>query len=159
MTNKFESNTYGKRGLSFEYDLKVALGIAPKIAKVGRTDIRKGGICYEAKSGAGELGVAGEKLVKGSRKVIYCPVVDENLPVERQEAFVLDRVVFLDMLDELGLIRSKVSSDGIEMTTIQTFWNHSKNAPHSKKKYEALMDALYTNCEMELADFLAQWEK
>lgn len=157
MTNKFESNTCGKWGLSFEYDVKIALGLKPKIAKVGRTDVRKGGVCYEAKSGAGEVGVHGEKLLKGCSKVIYCPVVNENLPLEKQEAFVLDRVDFLEMLAELGLLRTKISSDGVEMDTIQTFWNHSKNAPHSIKKYNALMDALYERCEMELADFLAQW--
>ena len=157
MTSKFNNNTHGKWGLSFEYDLKVALGLNAKIAKVGRTDIRKANICYEAKSGSGEVGVHGEKMLKGCSKVIYCPVVNENLPIEKQEAFILDRAVFLEMLEDLGLLRTKISSDGVEMDTIQTFWNHSKNAPHSVKKYNALIDALYANCEMELADFLAQW--
>ena len=36
---------------------------------------------------------------------------------------------------------------------IQTFWNHTKQAPHGKK-YGLLLDALYEGCEMTLEEWL-----
>lgn len=144
----------GARGKTFERDLKVFLGQVDKVASPGRADFRRRYKYGEIKTGAGELGNAGEKLIKGSSFVIYVPVVNMELPVERQEGFVFDRATFLETLESVGLIRSKKSTSGAEKVTIQTFWNHSKNKPHSLKKYNALLEALYENCECTLEEWL-----
>ena len=114
---------------------------------------------FEIKTGAGELGKAGRTLLPHCHKVLFVPVpvVDNNgtLDPYKQEGFILDRTVFIDLLEGLGLIRyGKVSTAGTRVNAIQTYWNRKKNAPHSKKKFEALMDALYDNCDITLEDYL-----
>ena len=58
-------------------------------------DLILNGKHYELKTGAGELGNADKKALHGSSMVIYCPVYDETLSVEQQEAFVIDKNTFL----------------------------------------------------------------
>lgn len=150
----YSTHDSGAMGKTLERDLKVLLGLADKVASPGKADFRKRYKNGEVKTGAGELGGLGGKLIKGSSFVVYVPVVNMDLPVEKQEGFILDRAVFLEMLDSLGLIRTKKSTSGAMKVTIQTFWNHKQNKPHSVKKYNALMDALYENCEMTLEEWL-----
>ena len=150
----YNENDCGAMGKTFERDLKVLLGLVDEVASPGKTDFRKRYKNGEAKTGAGELGELGGKLIKGSSFGVDVPVVNMDLPVERQEGFVLDRAVFIEMLDSLGLLRTKKSTSGAMKVTIQTFWNHKQNKPHSAKKYNALMDALYENCEMTLEEWL-----
>ena len=150
----YKSTDDGAMGKTFERDLKVLLGQADKVASPGKADFRRRYKYGESKTGAGELGELGGKLIKGSSFVIYVPVVNMNLPVEKQEGFVLDRATFIETLEELGLIRTKKSTYGTMKVTIQTFWNHSKNKPHSLKKYNALLDALYERCEMTLEEWV-----
>jgi hypothetical protein len=86
--------------------------------------------------------------------VIYVPVVIEAWPVEKQEGFVLERETFLELLEEVGLVRHKISTSGQDRVTIQTFWNHSKNKPHGKK-YFALLDKLYDESLVTFDQFAA----
>ena len=112
-----------------------------KVAAPGRTDMRRAAQCYEVKTGAGELGRLGDKLVKGSRYVIYCPVINPDKELTEQRAYVLTRDTFLKVLSEAGLLREKTSTNGERKITIQTFWNNKLNAPHGKK-YFKLLDIL-----------------
>lgn len=114
----------------------------------------------ELKTGSGELGTVGGKLIKGCSKIIYVPVVLENadgtVDLSRQEGFYLERETFLEILADLGLIREKTSTAGRRVVSIQTIWNRKANKPHSLKKYNLLMDALYDNCLMTLEELLEE---
>ena len=159
MINRFSVEDCGGLGKATEESVKAFLHLKVQVAKVGRTDLRKQNVCYEVKTGAGELGNYGEKLVKGSSMVIYIPVVDENLPIEEQEGFVVSRETFIETLTECGLIREKTSTAGMHKITIQTFWNRKQNKPHGKG-YQRLLDAFYglDAEEMQpLREWLAQW--
>ena len=150
-----ENDYDGKFGKSTEEGIKEFLGLKVCVAKVGRTDMRKEQVCYEIKTGAGELGDFGGKLIKGASMVIYIPVVDENLPIDRQEGFVMSREIFLETLNGLGMIREKTSTAGMRKITIQTFWNRKQNKPHGKGLAK-MLDAFY-NMEGEEVQTLETW--
>lgn len=156
MTNTYKTTDCGAMGKTTEKAIKEFFGYKVKVSAVGKTDVRRHNTCIEVKTCAGELGNVGEKLLKGCSKVIYIPVVNPVLPIERQEGFFLSRDTFLEVLNTCGLIREKTATDGSRKVTIQTFWNNSKNAPTSRKKYEMLVSELYDNCEMTLEEYLAE---
>ena len=135
-------NDCGIYGRATEMNLKALLDLTIKVARPGKTDLRKKRICYEIKTGAGELGNIGEKLVKGATMVVYIPVVNENMSIVDQEGFVMSRDLFLEVLQNCGMIREKTATNGTRKITIQTFWNRSKNAPHGKG-YGRMLDAFY----------------
>ena len=140
----------GANGKTFERNLKAYFNQQDKVSRQGKIDFRRDRKCYEVKTGAGEL----DSLLKGKIKyVCYVPVVDINAPVDRQEGFILERETFINLLETCGLIREKTTTSGSRKVTIQTFWNNSKNAPHSKKKYELLLSELYDNCIMTLDEY------
>lgn len=146
----------GKNGKNFEAGIKGVLNRKPVCSKAGKVDLRKVKN-FEVKTAAGELGnITDKKLVSGCSMVIYCPVVEPTKTIFEQEAFVLSRETFLDVLESVGLIREKISSQGVKKITIQTFWNNSKNKPHGKKYYD-LIDALYDNCDCMLDELLEKW--
>ena len=128
----------GRNGKAFERLCKERLHMQSKVAAPGRTDMRRAAQCYEIKSGAGELGKLGDKLVKGSRYVIYCPVINPKKELTEQRAYVMARDTFLEVLSEAGLLREKTSTNGERKITIQTFWNGKLNAPHGKKYFKLL---------------------
>ena len=141
-----DSGLYGK---TFERDLKAAFNQKATVAKQGKIDFRRMRSCYEVKTGAGEL----DYLLRSSiRYVVYVPVVRLTDAVTEQEGFIMERATFLECLDAVGLIREKTATSGEHKVTIQTFWNHKKNAPHGAK-YEKLLDLLYENCIMDLDNF------
>lgn len=135
----YKSSDCGANGKTFEREVKAFFGQKAIVAKQGKIDFRKHSKCYELKTGAGEL----DFLMKSKiRYVIYVPVVRPDEAVERQEGFVLERITFLAILEETGLIRKKVSTSGQEKVTIQTFWNNKQDKPHGKKYFQ-LLDRLY----------------
>ena len=157
-------NDCGKYGKAFEQALKARLHLAVKVAKQGRTDLRKGGVCYEVKSGAGELGNIGGKLVKGSSMVVYVPVietaVDENgifVNLNSCNGYVLSRENFLTALEESGAIREKTSTAGTRKVTIQTFWNRKENRAHGKLLFR-MEEKLEEYAECSLAEWLEMYE-
>lgn len=116
-------------------------------------------ISYEIKTGAGKLSMNSHHELAHCRYVIYVPVVqfDEEGTVnaEMQEGFIVEKTAFVEMLNEIGLLRTdKDYGNGQRGYAIQTFWNCSKNAPTSKKAYARLLNALYDTCEMTLKEFL-----
>lgn len=146
--NPIDSGLFGKA-------LECSITKAEKAKASGKTDwthLRKR---YEIKSGAGELGNAGGKLVKNATLVIYVPVpvADNNGEIrpEIQEGFVLTRENFLLALTQAGAIREKTATNGTRKITIQTFWNRTKNAPHGKL-YERILDAMYEYCNCTLEE-------
>lgn len=155
MENRFKTTDCGAYGKATEETIKAFLHLKVNVAKAGRTDLRKANVCYEVKTGAGELGLVGGKLVKGSTMVIYIPVVDENAMISQQEGFVMSRELFLEVLEGCGLIREKTSTSGIRKVTIQTFWNRKLNKPHGKG-YQRMLDAFY-NLEGNGVQTFEEW--
>lgn len=137
----YKSTDMGATGKAFERACKEHLHMLSKVARAGRSDMRRANVYYEIKTSAGELGNDGEKLVKGSSRVIYCPRVESKKELDKQIAFVLNRADFLLVLESCGLLREKISTNGQRKVTIQTFWNNKLDAPHGKKYYK-LLDAL-----------------
>lgn len=146
----------GATGKAFERACKEHLHMISKVARAGHSDLRRANVYHEVKTGGGELGNDGEKLVKGSSRIIYCPVVDCEKELEKQVAFVLSRENFLHVLESCGLLREKISTNGQRKITIQTFWNNKLNAPHGKKYYK-LLDTLNACVESGQAMTFAEW--
>lgn len=151
------STDTGATGKAFERACKEHLHMLSKVARAGHADLRRTGVYHEVKTGAGELGNDGEKLVKGSSMVIYCPKVDENKELDEQNAYVMTRDTFLFVLNMVGLLREKTSTNGQRKITIQTFWNNKLNAPHGKKYFkllDTLNDCVKCGQAMEFAEWL-----
>jgi hypothetical protein len=141
----------GALGKSFERDVKAFFNQKAVVSKQGKIDFRRKSKCYELKTGAGELDFLFKSKI---RYVVYVPVVIEALPVEKQEGFVLERETFLELLEEVGLVRHKVSTSGQDRVTIQTFWNHKLNKAHGKKYFD-LLDQLYDKSLVTFDQFMA----
>ena len=150
----YNANDNGAMGKTFERDLKILLNKADQVSAAGKVDLRYNRKCIELKTGSGTLAIEGDKMLKGNSLVIYVPVVDMQAPVEKQEGFLLSRETFITLLTELELIRVKTATNGSKVVAIQTIWNHKQNKPHSKKKFEALLDALYDNCICTLEEWV-----
>ena len=139
----------GLAGDAFELAVRAYVGHAVKrnlkagqLAPQGKCDDRIGRRNYEFKTGAGKLSSPrGNRLLAGSGYVLYVPVVDYDLPVDKQEGFFLSREDFLACLDRAGAIRTKPWGNET-IYTIQTFWNRSKNKPHGKL-LARMLDELY----------------
>lgn len=152
----------GIGGYGFETSVKALLGKEAEIAPAGKTDLRYGKH-YEIKTGAGTLDYTGtgKAMCYGSSMVIYAPVVPQQASftvdeLKAVEAFVMPRKLFLETLESLGMIRHKVSTAGQDVISIQTFWNHSKNAPHGAK-YSKMLDAFYDLVDEGSAQTFAEW--
>lgn len=139
-------NTKGEDGLAgacVELALHDILGEKLEVRAIGKTDLRlmiEGKLCkVEVKTGAGRL----LHDCRGNSYMLYCPVVNLEADIYHQEAFLIRRKLFIQILQDVGLYRaSKDSTSGPATEAIQTFWNRSKNAPHGKKYYK-LLDRLY----------------
>lgn len=150
MTNyNYKMTDCGKSGKTFERDLKAMFNQRAIVSKQGKIDFRRDRLCYEVKTGAGELDYLLNSKIK---YVIYVPVVNDNADISRQEGFILTRESFLDTLDSLGLIREKTATNGLRKVTIQTFWNAKQGKPHGSKYYK-LVDVLYETCIMTLEEY------
>lgn len=147
--DSYKATDCGKWGKAFERANKEHFGQRDKVSKQGAVDSRRHGKCFEDKTGAGELDFLYHSKVK---YVKYVPVVAENVAVCYQEGFIFEREAFLEMLEEIGLVRTKISTSGQEKVTIQTFWNHKLNKPHGKKYFD-LLDACYERCIMTLEEY------
>lgn len=136
----------GEKGDIFEVALKEFFGLEMVVSQSKVVDlpvkVTTKVKCFnkvEVKTGAGEV----KNNLKGNSFVIYCPVVDMSLDLIHQEAFILERKVFIECLKASGCYReSKRTSNNTYTEAIQTFWNNKQNKPHGKK-LEYLLDELY----------------
>lgn len=146
------ANDCGRWGDATEMDLKDFFNQIVKVAAQGKVDFKRGRKCYEVKTGAGELDYV---MRTETKYIIVVPVVDETLSIEKQEGFVLETETFRNEIVKVeGLVRyGKKATDGTLKTTLQTFWNHKKNAPHGKL-LERYLDMLYENCLMTFEEYL-----
>lgn len=139
---------HGKNGDTFEIALKEFFGLDLKVSPNGVVDLPikvtekvKTFNKVEVKTGAGTI----QHELRGNSYVIYCPVVDMSTDLIHQEAFILERKVFIDCVKRAGCYRdSKKTTNNTYTEAIQTFWNNKQNKPHGKKLF-ALLDELYEN--------------
>ena len=142
---EFKTTDAGKYGKAFEINVKHFLngnrGNANKVSAKGKTDVQNKGIKYEVKSNCGEIN---EDIMKNDF-IIYTP---DNVAdyAEVQRAFVIPANDFVTMFNELGLVRTKKSTNGQLKTSIQSYRN-------SKRKTTMLYEALarYTTLEQWIA--------
>ena len=150
----------GWRGDAFETGTKEFLGFKnPHVSKAGKSDLRRGDRWYEFKHSAGELGVYGDKLVKGSSMVCYAPIIRDDDELAYIDAYVLSRENFLAILENVGLLREKTSSKGVRKITIQTFWVNKSDKPNGKKYFyliDALEKAVQDGYAMRFTDWLVK---
>lgn len=153
---------HGKDGLQgdcFELALKGWHGMELKVSGNGVVDLKvkvtgdvKTHNKVECKTGAGQI----PNNLKGNSYVFYCPVVDMDKPLNKQEAFVVKRAVFIKCLQEAECYRmSKRTSSNTYSEAIQTFWNHKLNKPHGRK-LSYLLDALYASGCQTLEEWLEE---
>ena len=148
-------NGDGHFGDTFDAGIKNVFGMGNLVSRGRSIDLILNGLHFELKTGGGELGDVDKKALRGCPLVIYCTVFDEAVCIEEQEAFVIEREKFLAVIKGAGLYReSKTTTNNRQVHAIQTFWNRSKNSPHSKKAYERLLDGLYNNMSMMLDEFI-----
>lgn len=154
-----DSGFYGKL---FEMAIHKALKRANcSVKSAGKVDERIDRKNYEIKSGAGTLGEAGDKLLKGVSMVIYAPVIDasvvcgDEVNLSKVEGFILTRDNFLSCLEDAGLLREKTATNGTRKVTIQTFYNQATGKPHGKKMFD-LIDLLYERCEQTLEEWASE---
>ena len=132
--NQFKATDCGRYGKAFEINVKHFLngnrGNANRVSAKGKTDVQNKGIKYEVKSNCGEIN---EDILKNDY-IIYTP--DNRTDFEHPEqAFVIPAHDFVTMFNQLGLVRTKKSTNGQLKTTIQSYNN-------SKRKTEMLFNAL-----------------
>lgn len=145
----------GEKGDIFEIALKEFFGLELAVSPQKVVDLPvkvtarvKTFNKIECKTGAGEI----RHELKGNSFVIYCPVVDMGADLLHQEAFILQRSIFIECVKKAGCFReSKKATNGTSGEAIQTFWNNKLNKPHGKKLF-ALLDELY-----EHGTPLAEW--
>lgn len=148
----------GEKGDTFEIALKEFFGLELAVSPEKVVDLPvkvsakvKRFNKVEVKTGAGEI----RNQLKGNSYVIYCPVVDMTADLIHQEAFILERKVFIECVKAAGCYRAdKKTSNNTYTEAIQTFWNNKQNKPHGKKLF-ALLDELYEH-GTPLADWLEE---
>ena len=135
----------GNLGKVYEAEVKAYLGNVngKTVSAQGRVDTRFHGYNVEVKQGASGLDMFfdGHKI----DFVVYCPDYALNDDVSAG-SYVLTRDGFVEALEEAGMIRDKVGTDGITRKAMQSYKN-------SNKKYNAWLDALDAHMEMTLDEF------
>lgn len=130
----FKETDSGRFGKAFEINVKLYLngnrGNSSKVSGKGKTDVTNKGIKYEIKSNCGEI----NKGIEKNDYIIYTMdnVTDYARP---QNARVIPADEFVALVEKLGLMRTKKSSNGELKTTIQSYRN-------SKRKTALLADAI-----------------
>ena len=139
--NKTDSGIIGK---AFEMAIKDALNRknANRVSPCGSADFRYNAKNYEVKQNGSCLQYhEGEKMVKGSNRILYAThvahtVIEEtetHLSIEidllNTEIFALDRSDFLGYLLENGMVKTNASRG---TANIQTCYNYKKDAYHGR---------------------------
>ena len=139
--NKTDSGIIGK---AFEMAIKDALNRknANRVSPCGSSDFRYNAKNYEVKQNGSCLQYhEGEKMVKGSNRILYATHVAHTIIEETEthlsieidllntEIFTLDRSEFLDYLLENGMVKTNASRG---TANIQTCYNYKKDAYHGR---------------------------
>ena len=139
--NKTDSGIIGK---AFEMAIKDALNRknSNRVSPCGSADFRFNAKNYEVKQNGSCLQYhEGEKMVKGSNRILYATHVAHTIIEETEthlsieidllntEIFTLDRSEFLGYLLENGMVKTNASRG---TANIQTCYNYKKDAYHGR---------------------------
>ncbi len=152
----FDKKNKGYIGDAFEMAVKEALNRrnADSVSSQGKSDFRYRNKNYDTKQNGSVLQYhPGERMIKGSNRVVYATHVAYTVEAETAETisisidlgntdmYCLDRADFLGfLLTEKGFCKVNEARGQLN---VQTFWNYTKNAWHGAKgkRLEAWMDA------------------
>lgn len=130
----FKDSDSGKYGKAFEMNCKNLVngnrGNAGKVSAKGKTDMQNNHIKYEIKSNCGEIA---DNITKNVY-VIYTANNRDDYATP-QNAYVIPSEDFVDIIENLGLMRTKKTTNGYTVKAIQTYSN-------SKRKKTALVKAI-----------------
>jgi hypothetical protein len=139
--NKTDSGIFGK---AFEMAIKDALNRknADRVSPCGQSDFIINHLHYEVKQNGSCIQYhAGEKMMKGSNRVIYATHIAYVITAETEEEitlcidlgntdmFVLDRSAFLGFLETVNGVKYNASRG---TANIQTCYNYKKDAYHGR---------------------------
>lgn len=140
----FNKTDSGIQGKAFEMAVKTALNRknAHRVSPCGSSDFRMGAVNYEVKQNGTCIQYhEGEKMVKGSNRIIYATHIayatiaetENEITIEVDlfgtEMFILDRQEFLAFLIENGMVKVNQSRG---TANIQTCYNYKKDAYHGR---------------------------
>lgn len=106
---------------------------------------------YDVKQASSPIKYGEKDYIFGSSRLIYAPfikyeilqksdvMVTLKIDIKEQNVYCIAKNDFLEIIDMLGLKKENKSRDTININTI---WNYTKNAPHSKKKLRELVTML-----------------
>ena len=131
--NRFKATDCGRYGKAFEINVKHFLngnrGNSDVVSAKGKTDVKYRGMTFEIKSNCGEIA-----KIEKNHFVIY--TMDNKNDFDRPEnARVIPSVEFVQIINHIGLFRTKKTTNGYMTYAIQTYNN-------SKRKTKALTEAL-----------------
>lgn len=144
MYYKFNKTDSGIQGKAFEMAIKEALHRknAHRVSPCGSSDFRYNSFNYEVKQNGTCLQYhEGERMIKGSNRVIYATHIayiiveetEEEIAIEvdllNTEMFILDRSEFIGFLLENGMVKVNESRGTVN---IQTCYNYKKDAYHGR---------------------------
>ena len=125
--NQFKATDSGRYGKAFEINVKHYLngnrGNSNIVSGKGKTDVHFHGVKCEIKSNCGEINKGMEKngfvIYTMNNEIDYC---------QPEQAFVIPAAEFVALVENLGLMRTKKSTNGELKTTIQTYRNSKKKS-------------------------------
>lgn len=144
MIYTFNKTDSGIQGKAFEMAVKDALNRknANRVSPCGQSDFRFNSKNYEVKQNGTCIQYhEGEKMVKGSNRILYATHIAYEVMTETEEEiaisvdllnteiFVLDRSEFLAYLIEEGMVKVNASRGTVN---IQTCYNYKKDAYHGR---------------------------
>lgn len=125
--NQFKANDCGKYGKAFEINVKHFLngnrGNTNRVSAKGKTDVTSKGVKYEVKSNCGEI----NDNILTNDFIIY--TYDNERDFNRPDmAHVIPAHDFVKLIEQLGLMRTKKSTNGQLKKTIQSYKNSKRKA-------------------------------
>ncbi len=132
--DRFKMTDSGRFGKAFEINCKTLIngkrGNSGRVSSRGKTDMQNNHIKYEIKSNCGEIAENIEKNLY----VIYTANNKKDFATP-ENAHVIPASDFVEIIETLGLMRTKKSTNGYMVKAIQTYSN-------SKRKTNALLNAI-----------------
>lgn len=116
----------------------------------GRSDV-KHHYNYDVKQASSPIKYGDKDYIYGSSRLIYAPFIKYEIlaindgiatiqvDIKEQDVYCIAKQDFLEIIESLGLKKNNKTRDTININTI---WNYTKNAPHSKKKLHELVTML-----------------
>lgn len=125
--NQFKATDCGRFGKAFEINVKSYMngkrGNSDHVSAKGKADVQHKKVRYEIKSNCGEIN---NDILKNDY-IVYT-YDNATMYVEPQNARVIPAAEFVKLVERLGLMRTKKSTNGQLKTTIQSYANSKRKS-------------------------------